>query len=225
MQSGNAVSEQVFLKHKAGHRLPVLTRIMPSLDSNGNVVGAIEIFTDNPTIVNSKQKIDDLVKLALIDETTGLRNRRSAEMNLKLVTQEARAGIPSGAFLISVNRYSDHKTNLGNIGINGLMKVICMTIKSSLSENQMLFRWSDNEFLVILKNIELSILRLFPIKLKSLINSSFYNFEEYEICPTVSIAVINITLEDTIEVIHERFNTLIKRCEKSGGNYVSVDTI
>lgn len=36
----------VFLKHKEGYRVPVSVKTIPMLDNHGNIIGAIEIFTD-----------------------------------------------------------------------------------------------------------------------------------------------------------------------------------
>ena len=35
MKTGMAVTDEVFLKHSDGHRVPVMTRIMPRKDSKG----------------------------------------------------------------------------------------------------------------------------------------------------------------------------------------------
>jgi PAS domain S-box-containing protein len=44
---GKARESDLFLHHKMGHRVPISTRISPVRGDNGEVIGAIEIFTDN----------------------------------------------------------------------------------------------------------------------------------------------------------------------------------
>jgi len=43
---GQRREAEVYLRHKAGHRIPVSVRVAPLRDTEGLVVGAVEIFTD-----------------------------------------------------------------------------------------------------------------------------------------------------------------------------------
>ncbi len=65
MKEKTLVEEEIYLRHKDGHRIPVLTRISPIYDEGGNVTGAVEIFSDNSAKMSAFAQIEKLEKLAL----------------------------------------------------------------------------------------------------------------------------------------------------------------
>ena len=50
----HAYVEEVYLRHKDGRRMPILTYISPIRDSKGRIVGAFEIFCNLAEIIGSK---------------------------------------------------------------------------------------------------------------------------------------------------------------------------
>lgn len=54
LKDGIPRQAEVFLRHKAGHRVPVAVRITPVYEGN-TIVGAVEIFSD--TCVNQARRI------------------------------------------------------------------------------------------------------------------------------------------------------------------------
>ncbi len=81
INGGDERIEEVFLSHKEGYRLPVLTRISSLVDENGKIIGAIEIFTDNREVYENRAKIETLEKLAMLDGLTEIGNRKYAQIS------------------------------------------------------------------------------------------------------------------------------------------------
>ncbi len=46
ISGGQNREDEVFLHHKTGHRVPVSVRVSPLKNEKGEVVGAVELFTD-----------------------------------------------------------------------------------------------------------------------------------------------------------------------------------
>ena len=69
----------VFLHHKDGYRIPVFVKAIPYKDSNGKILGAIKIFTENSERKQILEKIKNLNNLAMLDELTQIPNRRYIE--------------------------------------------------------------------------------------------------------------------------------------------------
>jgi PAS domain S-box-containing protein len=83
-------SGDVWLHHKAGQRVPVSVRTTPIRDDGGEIIGAIEFFTDGSRLEASKEQISKLRALALTDALTGLPNRRYLELELSSRLAEVR---------------------------------------------------------------------------------------------------------------------------------------
>ena len=106
IEDGNLREAQVYLHHKDGHRVPVLVRIAPIKDSNGRILGGVEIFSDNSEHVALLQKVGELQELALLDALTGLGNRRYIEINLNTrIDERARYGWPFGIMFIDIDHF------------------------------------------------------------------------------------------------------------------------
>jgi PAS domain S-box-containing protein len=73
----------VYLHHADGHRVPVSVRVIPIKSSEGKVVGAAEIFTDEVLREDLLKEMEALRKENLIDTLTGIGNRRYAEIAMR----------------------------------------------------------------------------------------------------------------------------------------------
>jgi len=83
LKDGRRREAGVFLHHKKGHRVPVLIRVSPVHDEDGNVVGAVEIFSDNSSSVAKAERLRELERMSLLDELTGLPSRACLERELE----------------------------------------------------------------------------------------------------------------------------------------------
>jgi PAS domain S-box-containing protein len=83
---------EVYFHHKAGHRVPVEIRVCPIQDSNGGIVGAVEIFNDNSRQRAVRERAREFAKWAFVDTASQLGNRRYLEQQL---AQQMRVGTPA----------------------------------------------------------------------------------------------------------------------------------
>ena len=90
LEDGKVREMSVFLHHKDGHRLPVAVRAAPITDTSGEVVGAVEIFKENPGSADLSDRLARLEKQALLDPLTGIGNRRYLTRQLKGRVEEFR---------------------------------------------------------------------------------------------------------------------------------------
>src|SRR5215510_10153028 len=50
MQDGKEREAEVFLHHANGHRVPIVVRATAMRDSEGNIIGAVESFSNNSSV-------------------------------------------------------------------------------------------------------------------------------------------------------------------------------
>ena len=68
---GKPRNERVFIRHKNGHNVPIVTNISPYFE-NGQIVGAINVFTQESPTVYESDLVERLSGIAMHDTLTGL---------------------------------------------------------------------------------------------------------------------------------------------------------
>ncbi len=81
---------EVYLHHKKGFRLPVAVQVAPIRSDDGEIIGAVELFSDNSSKVAAIQKIKELENIVYTDQLTGLANRKYIEIFLQSHLEEMR---------------------------------------------------------------------------------------------------------------------------------------
>ncbi|RYD04991.1 hypothetical protein N752_11545 [Desulforamulus aquiferis] len=87
MIDGQKREAELYLHHKEGYRVPVLVRVAPIM-KEGQIVGAVEVFSDNSSKVSALERIDALKRAIYSDPLTGLANRTFIEISLTTNLQE-----------------------------------------------------------------------------------------------------------------------------------------
>lgn len=104
---GGTHEAQVFLRHKQGRRVAVSVRVQPICAADGSVIGAVEIFSDNSAQHAAQRKMEEMKRLAFLDQVTLLPNRRYAEMSLQTALSEYQLHKdPFGLFMIDLDRFN-----------------------------------------------------------------------------------------------------------------------
>ena len=76
ISDGQMRESLLFLHHKQGHRVPIHIRISPIKDTNGEIIGGIEIFSDNSQPLHMLKELEQLKKEAHLDPLLQIGNRR-----------------------------------------------------------------------------------------------------------------------------------------------------
>ena len=58
---------EVFLRHKEGHMVPAVARMVPLRDADGHIVGAAEIFSGGSVGVEVEKRLEELERLGKLD--------------------------------------------------------------------------------------------------------------------------------------------------------------
>jgi diguanylate cyclase (GGDEF)-like protein/PAS domain S-box-containing protein len=160
ISDGKGHEVQVFLRHKLGHRVPVLVRVQPIRGKDRSIVGAVEIFSDNSAQTEAARKIEETRRLAFLDHLTELPNRRFMEMALQTATLEYQVHqSPFAVMVIDVDQFKDINDRFGHSLGDRVLQVIGRTIAKSLRPSDVVGRWGGDEFVAIVGNIDSAQLR------------------------------------------------------------------
>jgi diguanylate cyclase (GGDEF)-like protein/PAS domain S-box-containing protein len=223
LKDGQPREEEVYLHHKGGHRLPVAIRVAPILSPNGQVIGAVEVFSDNTPRVISKQTIEELQRIALLDPLTEVGNRRYAEMNLKFrLAEQERYGWPFGVIFIDIDRFKDVNDHYGHDIGDDVLRMTAKTLSNSLRSFDMVSRWGGEEFLALVINVDAGSLLTVSEKLRKMIEQSSISYDSDTIRITISIGGTLAQASDSVESLVKRADELMYKSKAEGRTRISI---
>jgi len=224
MNDGIAREADVFLQHKAGHRVSVMIRATPLKDANGNIIGGIELFSESNSQFLLKQKISELERLALLDHLTELPNRR--QLNMELIAQSALCertkGYSFGILYLDIDHFKRINDEEGHDVGDRALQVIAKTIAGSIRPFDTIGRWGGEEFLGIFPNITHEGLIIIADRLLALVRASSVRTSHGSIGLSISIGGIVYKKAESIEALIKRADAMMYRSKAAGRNRATI---
>ncbi|OHC00319.1 MAG: diguanylate cyclase [Planctomycetes bacterium RIFCSPLOWO2_12_FULL_39_13] len=213
----------IYIRHKNGHRIPVLVRTMLVRDISGQAVGAVEIFSDNSPKLAITQRIKELEKMALLDPLTELANRRYIESNIQTKLDEMRRyGRPFGILFMDIDRFKNINDFYGHEIGDKVLIMVSNTLIKNVRASDIVGRWGGEEFIAIIPNINEEQLYFTANKLRVLVEQSGFSLDSGVVQVTVSIGATLAQPKDTAETLLERADKLLYYSKANGRNRVSI---
>jgi diguanylate cyclase (GGDEF)-like protein/PAS domain S-box-containing protein len=226
LMDGLVRESEAYLQHKDGHRLPVFMRVSALRDSSGQIIGAVQTFSDNSSEAALLQRIDLLQRASLVDPLTGLANRRCIDMKFQSrIDEMQRYGWPCGLLFLDIDNFKIVNDTYGhNVGDRVLM-MVARTLSSNMRSHDLLGRYGGEEFAAIITNVDMAELHSFADRLRLLVEKSGFDTEYSTIRATVSIGATLVRPEDTVEKAIVRADSFMYNSKMNGRNRVSTDTM
>ena len=213
---------KVYLHHKNGYRVSVDVKSIP-IHIDNNVVGAVEIFSDNTNNHTALENINELKTIAFRDELTKLYNRRYCQIHLEHKLQEYKNfNINFGIVFFDIDNFKYINDSYGHLIGDEILKMIGQTSNSVLEENDFLSRWGGEEFVLAVQNVNFDRIKSISEKLRRIIDNSNINYEKKKLSVTVSIGATIINEDDTIHTLIDRADMLMYRSKTNGKNQVTI---
>lgn len=223
LADGIAREEEAYLHHRKGYRLPVAIRVSPIKDPEGNVIGAVEVFSDNMPRVVSKQTIEELQRIALLDPLTEVGNRRFAEMNLKFrLAEQERYGWSFGVLFIDIDRFKEVNDRYGHQTGDEVLRMTARSLSHSLRSFDVVSRWGGEEFLAVIVNVDRGKLVGVGEKLRAMVEHSSLDLNGERVAVTVSIGGTAAAPGDDPSSLVRRADELMYESKRAGRNRVTV---
>lgn len=224
MQDGREREAEVFLHHADGHRLPVVVRATALRDGDGNIIGAIETFSNNTDAVDTRRKLVKMRHAALTDALTGVGNRRHVEGRLNAAiaeyqTNSSTAGLP----FVDVDRFKQFNDSYGhNIGDN-VLRMVAKTIRHAVRAADTVGRWGSEEFVAILNDMpDNDALLDVADKVRAQVERSSLDVDSQVLSVTVSVGGTILRAGDTLESFVARADEMMYKSKQAGRNRVTI---
>ncbi len=172
----------VFLRHKLGRRVPVNVRVQPIRDADGDVIGAVEIFSDNTAEHEARRKAEAMERLAFLDPLTQQPNRRFLEMSMRMALVEYQAyGDPFGVLVFDVDQFKAINDGFGHASGDRALQEVAKTLTGALRNADIVGRWGGDEFLAIARNVNREVLNELAERCVVLVEQTSYRNNEGEL--------------------------------------------
>jgi len=222
MLDGIPRQANVYLHHRNGHRVPVVVSASPLYGERGEIVGAIESYTDNSAYLNAMERVQILGEAAFQDALTRVGNRRFVEMKLDGGVSEARQfQARIGFLLFDIDHFKTFNDTYGHDVGDQVLQMVANTINHNIRVVDFLGRWGGEEFIVLLQNMNESKIRAIANKLRMLVEQSFLALGEDALSVTVSGGATIILPEDTPQSLFKRADQLLYQSKHNGRNQFS----
>ncbi len=148
MKTARPVEASGFLHHKAGYEVPVRIRAVPVHNSHGSIIGAVETFDEleQNDLHSSEKSLPGSV-----DDVTGVASRAQTKFHLReaLVAFTERQ-VAFALLRLRLQGLEHFRAAFGPDAASSLLRVVARSLVSDLWRTDVVGRWADDEFLVIL---------------------------------------------------------------------------
>lgn len=224
MEDGQEREAEVYLLHKDGYRKPVRIRVAPIEDAAGNIVGAVEVFSDDTSPESLRRRVALLEKLSALDPLTQLPNRRSMEAAMaSRLAETRRYDVTFGILFIDIDHFKTVNDRYGHETGDAVLKVVAQTLQGSLRPFDVAGRWGGEEFLALVLNVDEAYLGVVAERVRALIAETRIPLGNDYLQVTVSIGAAVARLDDTPETVLNRADRLMYQCKMDGRNRVCLE--
>jgi diguanylate cyclase (GGDEF)-like protein/PAS domain S-box-containing protein len=221
MGDGQPREAEVFLHHRAGHRVPVRVRAMPVRDRDGTVIGAVEIFDDSTALSVARREVSELRDLAMHDALTGLPNRRHFEMSMaSRIAELAGYGRRFGLLIADIDRFKLVNDRHGHAIGDVALRTVARTLLESSRAGDDIARFGGEEFALTITDVDEPALRAIAERFRALVQRSRVRAGQQDLLITISIGGTVAGVGDTAEAIFQRADAALYRAKESGRNCI-----
>jgi diguanylate cyclase (GGDEF)-like protein/PAS domain S-box-containing protein len=224
MENGGEREAEVFLHHADGHRVPIVIRASPIRNGKGEIIGAVESFSNNASTVDTRSKLRALRREVTTDPLTGIGNRKLLEGRLTAAIAEYQnSSGAAGLLFMDVDHFKLVNDTFGHSTGDMVLRMVTQTLRLALRATDTVGRWGGEEFIAILYEIQdQGALKAAAEKVRTLVECSRLDLNEKRLAVTISIGGTMLQPGDTPELLVRRADALMYRSKQAGRNYVTI---
>lgn len=204
MKTAQPVEAIGFLHHKKGHEIPVRVRAVPVRNAHGSIVGAAEIFEEQPH-ASLDHRENNLHLPGCVDEVTGIANHLMMQAHLReTLGTFNEVQVPFGILCFRLEGLDHFRASFGPEAASSLLRVVARTLEGALWRSDHVGRWSDDQFVVILNSCREDAIAAVRDRLRRMLASDGIEWWGERRSLPVSIGQATVQSSDSVESMMDR---------------------
>ncbi|MFZ0745398.1 MAG: diguanylate cyclase [Terracidiphilus sp.] len=206
----------VHVRHRQGHELRVLVRILDLRDGFGGGIGTAAVF-------HSAENFDalphgDCGESARVEASqTELQDRLGAEYE-----DFTGGGMPFGVLWITVDQAHDLRKTHGTRACEAMLEIVERTLMQGLRPAEQIGRWGEDEFLVLSHERSAETLESHAQLLTGLARTADFRWWGDRVSLTVSIGAAQADQHEALAKLLERSQAAMLASVHEGGNHITL---
>jgi diguanylate cyclase (GGDEF)-like protein/PAS domain S-box-containing protein len=223
MEDGDPREVSIWLKHADGHRKPVRVRTAPVRNASGQIIGGVEIFSDDSAVLRAEEDAARARHDALTDELTGLPNRRLFDAALAgRLENLVRYGWGFGLLIADIDHFKMVNDTVGHAFGDAVLTGVAATLRGAVRGGDVLARWGGDEFAVLVEAPNGADLLDTAQRLSALVGQSEARLAGTSRGVQVSVGGTLAQLDDSAETIFARADGALYHAKQSGRNRIEI---
>jgi diguanylate cyclase (GGDEF)-like protein/PAS domain S-box-containing protein len=151
MKTSHSIEAIGFLHHKAGYEIPVRIRAVPVHNQHGSIIGAAETFEEMQSSPRANHADDGPKLPGSVDDATSLATPTLMLSHLsETLAKSVELQVPFGVLCLRLEGLPHFRASFGPEAASSLLRVVAHSLESTLWTTDVIGRWGDDEFLIIL---------------------------------------------------------------------------
>ena len=169
-------------------------------------------------VIKSDRMVQQLRQLAMMDDLTNIYNRRYLESSFhSLHTTDA----PCSALVFDIDRFKQVNDMLGHSAGDSVLKGISRVVQKNLRPTDVLIRLGGEEFAVLLPDTQADNAAQISERIRQLVESTPFPYQEDEIAVTISGGVAEWQGE-SLEAFLDKADTAMYEAKSAGRNRIAL---
>lgn len=220
---GVAGDAAVYLRHQEGFLLPVALRLAPLTNGQGEIVGGVNLFSDQSSKLAVLQKMTGLGEPGWLDRLTGLAGKELTEICIQSYLEELRLyNWPFGLLYLDLDHFGQLNYDYNHLVADRLLQIITKTLARNARSGDFLGRVGGEKFLLAIFNADKANLLARAERYRKLIAHSRLTLNNQPVSVTVSIGATLASPGDSFTSLVERASQAMEKSKTSGRNCVTM---
>lgn len=209
MKTSRGVDATGFLRHKDGHEIPVRIRALPVHNQHGSIIGALETLEELQAGIN-RERGEASPSPDYLDHVTGVASRAMMQAHLQArLAALPQTKVAPWVLLVQVHGLEHFRASLGSEAASSLLRVMVRTVESSIWTGDLVGRWSDDQFLLIVDGSREEGIQTFAERIRRTLAAEGIEWWGERRTLPLRIAAKQAEPGDSVESVLQRLQSLI----------------
>jgi diguanylate cyclase (GGDEF)-like protein/PAS domain S-box-containing protein len=218
MEDGVSRSASVYAHHRDGHLVPLRVTSGVLRDESGEIVGAVETFTDDSAMKATERRLEATEQLAMTDPLTGLGNRRFMEERLAARLRLAKAKGSFAVLVVDLDHFKTINDTHSHSKGDDVLSVVARSLTSMVRGGDDVARFGGDEYVIVTGPMSKNALGAFAARVCIAVNHSWIKDDTSTLRVTASVGATLSRETDTAESLVLRADCALYEAKRSGRN-------